>query len=104
MIAEKVKTELARALNQAQVERSPMAPLTDAYPDLTLADGYAIQHELVSVKLEQGSRVKGKKVGFTTRAIQEMLGLDEPGYGYLFDTLEIENGKELPIDRLIQPK
>ena len=104
MIVEKVKTELAHALIQAQMEQSPVAPLTEAYPELTLADAYAIQHQLVKIKLEEGSRVKGKKVGFTTRPIQESLGLDEPGYGYLFDTLEIGDGKDLPIDRLIKPK
>ncbi|CAN5690314.1 fumarylacetoacetate hydrolase family protein [soil metagenome] len=104
VINEKVKKELAQALHQAQIERHPIAPLTDTYPDLTLEDAYAIQYEIVSRKLEQGSRVKGKKVGFTSRAIQQMLDMDEPGYGYLLDTLSVENGEELLIDRLIQPK
>lgn len=102
-ITERLK-EIAKTLNRAEIERQPIDPLTDAYPDLTLADAYAIQKEVVSQKLKQGSRVKGKKVGFTSPAVQQMLGMDEPGYGYLLDSGAVGNDEPFPFDRLLQPK
>jgi len=96
--------DLAQALHKAEMERQPIAPLTDAYPDLTLQDAYAIQWELARQKTKQGSRLRGRKVGFTSPAVQQMLGLNEPGYGYLFDSGAVENLGQVAFDRLMHPK
>ncbi|MBA2526268.1 MAG: fumarylacetoacetate hydrolase family protein [Pyrinomonadaceae bacterium] len=102
-MAERLK-EMAKTLSRAEIECQPIDALTDTYPDLTVADAYAIQKEVVGRKLKQGRRVRGKKVGFTSPAVQQMLGLDEPGYGYLFDSGEVGNDEEFTFDRLLQPK
>lgn len=95
---------LARALQQAELERQPIDPLTDAHPDLTVEDAYAIQKEVVRQKTRQGSKVRGRKVGFTAPAVQQMLGMNEPGYGYLLDSGAAGAGERISFDRLLQPK
>ena len=101
--AERV-VSIAGVLHRAQAERHQIEPLTNSHPDLTLDDAYAIQRELVEEQLRRGNRVAGKKVGFTNPSIQQALGLVEPGFGYLFDSGEIENEGQIGFDRLLQPK
>ncbi len=96
--------DLARALHRAEIEGHPIDPLTDAYPDLTVEDAYAIQKEVLRQKSKQASQVRGRKVGFTSPAVQQMLGMDEPGYGYLLDSGAVANGGQVSFDRLLQPK
>jgi 2-keto-4-pentenoate hydratase len=103
-ISERTKKELAEALCRAETERKPIAPLTEAHPDLTLEEAYAIQLENVERKLREGHRVVGKKIGLTSKAMQQMLGVDQPDYGHLLDTMAVESGGEVPMDRLLQPK
>src|SRR5262245_34569842 len=95
---------LARELDQAQSDCQQIEPITNAHTDLTISDAYVIQRELVGLKLNQGSRVTGKKVGFTSPVVQQKLGIDEPGFGYLFSGSAIEHEGQIPLDRLLQPK
>lgn len=103
-INESTKHALATALLEAERERRPIAPLTASWPDLTPADAYAIQLEVLARKLQQGSRVVGKKIGLTSQAIQQMFGVDQPDYGHLLDTMAIADGGQAPMARLLQPK
>lgn len=96
--------DLALALLHAEIECQAIEPITDTYPDLTIEDAYAIQRELVRQKTKRGSKLKGKKVGFTSPAVQQMLGFIEPGYGCLLDSGLIEDRGQVAFDRLLQPK
>lgn len=96
--------ELAGALERAKHERRPIAPLTDARPWLTPGDAYRIQQHLVASMLATGARVLGHKVGLTSRAMQEMLGVDEPDYSALLDSMQLDPGAVVDVSELIQPR
>jgi 2-keto-4-pentenoate hydratase len=83
-VTREVIAELAHGLIVAERECAPIEPVTSLAPDLTQADAYRVQAAIVRTKVERGDRVIGRKVGATSRAIQELLGIDEPIYGTLF--------------------
>ncbi|WP_232667046.1 2-keto-4-pentenoate hydratase [Pseudonocardia sp. TRM90224] len=95
---------LARALYEARRTRVPIPPLTDADPTLGLADGYAVQQELVALLLADGDRVVGHKVGLTSAAMQRMVGVDSPDFGPVLASTVYRDGDVVPLDRFIAPK
>lgn len=103
-ISKRTQQDLAQKLYQAERDRKPIAPLTGAYPELTTEEAYPIQLENISRRVREGSRIVGKKIGLTSKAMQRMLGVDQPDYGHLLDTMAAANGRSVPIDTLLQPK
>jgi len=103
-IDESTARKQAEALYQAEVQRRPIEPLTAVYPDLRPEEAYAIQLEVVRRKVDAGGRIVGRKIGLTSRAMQQMLGIDQPDYGHLLDTMAVADGGQVPIERLVQPK
>ncbi|MDO7487217.1 2-keto-4-pentenoate hydratase [Peribacillus frigoritolerans] len=67
-------------------------------------DAYQIQLETIRRKIQSGMEVTGKKIGLTSKAMQEVLGVNEPDYGHLLDVMEMENDGCISSLRLIQPK
>jgi 2-keto-4-pentenoate hydratase len=96
--------QLAEELLEAERTRVPVAPLTERYPDLSIADAYAVQLALIGRKTAAGARVVGKKIGLTSLAMQRMLNVDQPDYGHLLNTMTVLEGGEMPIDELIQTR
>jgi 2-keto-4-pentenoate hydratase len=94
----------AKALYEARRTRTPIAPFTDADPTLGLADGYAIQQELVKLLLADGDRVVGYKVGLTSKPMQRMIGLDSPDYGPVLASTVYADGDTIPLTEFIAPK
>lgn len=95
---------LAVELLQAWETRVPVDPLTERFPGLTVAQAYEVQLAAVRRRLEAGRRVVGKKIGLTSKAMQEMLGVHEPDYGHLLDDMVVPNGEPIPVHRLLQPR
>jgi 2-oxopent-4-enoate hydratase len=96
--------DLAEELWEADRTASPVAPLTDRYPDLVLDDAYAIQTINIERRTSSGERVIGRKVGLTSRPMQEMLGVDEPDFGVLTDQMIVEDADLIALDSLVQPR
>ncbi len=96
--------EISRALRAAEAKRVPMAPLTVTYPDLTIGAAYQIQLAGVKARLDTGRRVIGKKIGLTSKAMQDLLGVGEPDYGHLVDDMLVIEGQPCPRDGLILTK
>lgn len=94
----------AKKLVIAEEKKQTMLALTDADASLTVEDAYQIQLETVKIKLAQGKKVIGKKVGLTSTAMQKMLGVNEPDYGHLLNDMVVESGAAVSIDSLISPK
>src|SRR5262249_35692125 len=70
--------ELHRALRT----RETVEPLTAREPAITLDDAYAISLRLLARRLDDGERVIGKKIGVTSPAVQDMLGVHQPDFGF----------------------
>lgn len=96
-------TQLGDRLHAALLARTPVEPLTSTWPDLDLADAYRIQEQMLSHRLIAGQAVIGKKVGATSRAVQERLGVNQPDFGLLLSGMLVPDGEPVQLDRLIQP-
>ena len=94
----------ARALYEARQTRQQIEPFTDADPDLGMADGYAVQQELVKLLLADGDRIVGYKVGLTSKPMQKMIGVDQPDYGPVLGSTVYADGDPVPVSAFIQPK
>ena len=93
--------ELYAALRQCQM----VDPLTEREPEITIEDAYAISSHILSRRIADGERVIGKKIGVTSDAVQNMLGVGQPDFGYLTDQMVVEEGGVLSISKLmIQPR
>ena len=71
---------------------------------MTVEDGYAIQREWVKLELADGRVVKGRKIGLTSRAMQQASQITEPDYAPLMDDMFFEAGGDIAIDRFIAPR
>lgn len=96
--------ELGDALYSAFVERRTIAPLTDQVPDITLEDAYRIQERFIARRLEAGERIVGKKIGATSKPVQQFLGVYQPDFGQLTSGMVFTDGATLDLNGLIQPK
>jgi 2-keto-4-pentenoate hydratase len=96
--------DLADRLFRAEHERRPIAPLTEMFPSLSLADAYQIQRLNVERRLQRGQRILGHKIGLTAKAMQEKFGVSEPDYGHLLDTMFLPAGPPLDLGELIDPQ
>lgn len=94
---------LAARLAEAEAQRAPLAPLTDEHPTLGVSDAYAIQARGIATKCHAGARVLGHKAGYTSAAMQRQMGVTEPNYGVLLDTMLLSDG-DVIVDRLIHPR
>jgi 2-keto-4-pentenoate hydratase len=94
----------AQALYEARRNRVAIAPFTDDDPSLGMADGYAVQSELVRLILADGDRIVGYKAGLTSRPMQAMLGVDQPDYGPVLASTVFKDGDAVSVAGFIQPK
>ena len=97
-------TSLARQLYQARKQRVALRHLSQQHPGMTIEDGYAIQREWVKLELADGRRILGRKIGLTSRAMQQSSQITEPDYAPLMDDMFFENGTDIPVDRFIAPR
>jgi 2-keto-4-pentenoate hydratase len=101
---EKRLQTIAEALFAAEQDRKPIPPLTETDPGITVEEAYRIQIQVMERKRAAGQVVVGKKIGLTSRAMQAMLGVDEPDYGHILDNMVVMEGESIPSKELIQPK
>ena len=91
----------AARLRQASLSREPCAPVRDL---IDLSTAYAVQRELTEARLAEGARVVGHKIGLTSPAVQQQLGVDQPDFGVLFDDMDVSGLLSVPVDGLLQPR
>jgi 2-oxopent-4-enoate/cis-2-oxohex-4-enoate hydratase len=67
-------------------------------PDITIEDAYRIQQRMIARRLDAGEKVVGKKIGVTSKAVMNMLGVGQPDFGYLLDGMVYNEGESIPMD------
>ena len=97
-------TAAADALFRAQEERVPIAPLTDTWDDVDVTAAYEVQLANIARRVEAGDTVQGHKVGLSAKAMQQMLGVDEPDYGHLLESMFLWESDAVDASRFLQPR
>ena len=95
---------LARELYTARKTRTPLRQFSRLHPGMTIEDGYAIQRAWVALELADGRTIRGRKIGLTSRAMQQASQIDEPDFAPLMDDMFFEPQAPIPIDRFIAPR
>jgi 2-keto-4-pentenoate hydratase len=103
-LTEHEREAAADLLATAEAQREPIEPLTTAWPNITVVDAYEIQLLQVRNKLAAGASIRGHKVGLSARAMQEMMGVHEPDYGHLLDTMFVFEGDAVEASQLCYPR
>jgi len=91
----------ASRLHRAEKSRVQVRQLSQDFPDITVADAYAIQKAWIDIKVAEGRIIKGHKIGLTSKAMQSALDIDEPDSGVLLDDMFFADGGLVPSDRFI---
>ena len=97
-------TQLGDELYAALTAGKTVSPLTSRGFDITIEDAYHIQQRMLARRIEKGEKVVGKKIGVTSKAVMNMLGVGQPDFGYLLDGMVYNEGESIPMESLIQPK
>ena len=96
---------LGRELHDCLRRQRTVVPLRERHPELDIDDAYAISLEFLRLRLADGERIVGKKIGVTSKAVQDMFGVHQPDFGFLTDRMTVAEGGTVPIaGHLIQPR
>lgn len=102
--AEPIK-RLAGELHAALRARRTLVPIMSREPSLGIDDAYAISLEFLRQRLADGEKLIGKKIGVTSKPVQDMLGVHQPDFGFLTDAMQVEDGATVTISAcMIQPR
>jgi 2-keto-4-pentenoate hydratase len=93
-----------KALYEARRTGTPVRPLTGQRPGLTVGEAYAIQQEFVQLLLENGDAVVGYKLGLTSKAMQTVLGVDQPDFAPVLASMVVSRDGTVERNQFIQPK
>lgn len=92
-------------LFEAMRSQKTLRPFTERYEDISIEDAYHISLRMVERRVASGERIIGKKIGVTSKAVQSMLNVHQPDFGFLTDRMAYSEGQEMPIStELIQPR
>ncbi len=104
MLAAQTRAELAADLAEAERSRVAIDPLTAGHPGIDVVDAYEIQLINIRQRVAEGARVIGHKVGLSSAAMQQMMGVDEPDYGHLLDDMAVFENIPVPVANYLYPR
>jgi 2-oxo-hept-3-ene-1,7-dioate hydratase len=104
MLGDDIVQGLARSLYDARKTRKQLRHFSGQHPEMTIEDGYNVQRAWLRLELADGRSVKGRKIGLTSRAMQQATQINEPDYAPLMDDMFFETGSQIPFDRFIAPR
>jgi len=104
MLSDEVRREVAAALVAAERDQRPIPPLRESWPDIDVVDAYEIQLLNIRQRLAHGAGVHGHKVGLSSKAMQEMMGVDEPDYGHLLSDMTVSSSRPVSAGRYCYPR
>lgn len=98
-----VPVSIAQDLFTALQSGEAIEPIRDLIAN-DIATAYAIQEKVVNMRVADGEKIVGKKIGLTSPAVQKQLGVDQPDYGVLFKAMDVSTMETVSMDLLMQPK
>jgi 2-oxo-hept-3-ene-1,7-dioate hydratase len=104
LLAPDIHITLARELHEAEKTRIQVEHFSKRFPTMEMADSYAIQRAWVQIKLDEGRKILGHKIGLTSRAMQISSQITEPDYGAMTDDMLFPEGGDIPVQRFILPR
>jgi len=104
MISPELARQLAERHERARREVVSIDPITMEHPELGIDDAYAVQQAWVDLQIAGGARLVGRKIGLTSRAMQQQMKIDEPDFGALLDYMIMPNGVQLRHADFVDPK
>ena len=96
--------DIARALYEAEKNNAPIPQISQMCPGLSIDDAYAIQLINYKRSLQEGKKVIGKKIGLTSLAMQQSLKVNQPDFGFLYNTMEVVSSGVIAKDSILQPR
>jgi 2-oxopent-4-enoate/cis-2-oxohex-4-enoate hydratase len=99
-----VSEKFGLALYEALRDRRTLPPLIEQDATLTIDNAYAISLDFLARRRKDGERVVGKKIGVTSKAVQDMLGVHQPDFGFLTDWMHVEGDIDVDAKALIAPR
>jgi 2-oxo-hept-3-ene-1,7-dioate hydratase len=103
MLSQEIIEAAARRLHEAEKARKAVRQISLDHPEITIPDAYAIQKAWVQMKLAEGQKVVGHKIGLTSRAMQMSSQINEPDFGTLLDEMVYKDAADIPCERFIDP-
>jgi 2-keto-4-pentenoate hydratase len=97
------RAQAARRLVDAAVTGVPCDPIIDLFPNGTVDDAYDVQQRVIQMT-KAGARRVGRKIGLTSRVVQQQMGCDTPDFGVLFADMAVGDSEPVPASLLMQPK
>ena len=94
----------AERFDEAERTRRQMRPLTFDYPEMDMVDAHAVQDAWVAIKLARGARIRGRKIGLTSKTMQRAMNIDEPDYGTLLDDMFFDDGAGIETASFLDPR
>ncbi|MFY2861015.1 2-keto-4-pentenoate hydratase [Mycobacterium sp. THU-M104] len=104
MLSATTREELSARLWRAELDRESIAPLTVSHPEMDVVDAYEIQLINIGRRVAAGARVVGHKVGLSSPAMQQMMGVDEPDYGHLLDEMQVFEDTAVKAGNYLYPR
>ena len=104
MLDQHIIERLAARLDEAERSKTLIPMFSKEYPDFAIEDAYAIQRAWTKLQLGRGRVIKGHKIGLTSKAMQNAVGISEPDYGVLFADMFYPDASSIPFDRFHAPR
>ena len=104
MLTDEQIAAAAAELHRAEQSRRQIRPTSVEYPDMGMEDAYAIQHAWMNLKVAEGRTIRGRKIGLTSRAMQDAMKIGEPDYGTLLDDMFFADGSDIEAAQFTDPR
>lgn len=104
MLDASIIQQCAARLDAAERSRQQVRQFSLDHPQISIEDAYAIQRAWVEMKIKDGRKLVGHKIGLTSRAMQVSSNITEPDYGALLDDMLFDEGTDIPFERFIVPR
>ncbi len=96
--------QISSELVEAEKSCLPIVALTDRFKEVAYEDAYAVQLTTFDTKVKSGAVIVGKKIGLTSKPMQDQFGIREPDYGMIVDQMVVREGAPLQMSSLILPR